>query len=140
MERPSFGVTCPEDIKRYADWAKNYTTVTWSPVVAVDNSGVVPNVAEYGMPIANRFYQGRHEVIFNASDEAGNYRICQFHVTIEGKLKLVQLRYSIHPRPVKIGNYLVLTRHKLYLADERGYLELTGFKKERLFFFGRVSL
>ena len=85
MERPSFGVTCPSDIKRYAERAKNYTTVNWSPVVATDNSGVVPNMTEYGVPIANRFYEGRHQVIYNASDAAGNYRICKFHVTVEGK-------------------------------------------------------
>jgi len=92
VERPSFGVTCPNDIKLYADRAKNYTTVTWDSVNATDNSGVAPNVVKYGVPFANRFYQGRHEVIYNASDEAGNYRICKFHVTIEGKLKLVQLQ------------------------------------------------
>ena len=89
MESPSFGVTCPKDIKRYADRGRNYTIINWAPIVATDNSGVVPNVTEYGVPTGNRFYQGRHEVIYNASDAAGNYRIFKFHVTLEGKLKLV---------------------------------------------------
>ena len=85
VERPSFGGTCPSDIKRYADRTKNYTTVTWTQVVATDNSGVVPNVTEYGVPTANRFYEGRHRVTYNASDSAGNHKVCTFIVTIEGK-------------------------------------------------------
>jgi len=117
VERPSFGVTCPKSIKRYADMGKNYTAVTWASVVATDNSGVVPNVVKYGVPIANRFYQGRHEVIYNASDEAGNYRICKFHVTIEGKLQLVKLRYNIHLSQAKIGNCSISTKRKLHFAD-----------------------
>ena len=91
MERPSFGVTCPSDIKHYADRAKNYTTVTWAPVVASDNSGVVPSVTEYGVPTGNRFYQGRHRVIYNASDAAGNYKVCMFHVTVEGKRSTISI-------------------------------------------------
>lgn len=86
MESPSFGGTCPSDVKRYADSAKNYTTINWSPVSATDNSGVVTNVTAYGVPIGNRFYEGRHQVIYNASDAAGNYRICKFHITVESKL------------------------------------------------------
>jgi len=86
VERPSFGVTCPSDIKRYADIAKNYTTINWSPVVATDNSGVVVNVTNHGVLTGNRFHEGRHEVIYNASDAAGNYKICKFHVTVESKL------------------------------------------------------
>ena len=89
MERPSFGVTCPSNIRQYADRAKNYTTVNWAPVVATDNSGVVPTVTEYGVPTANRFYQGRHRVTYNASDTAGNYKVCVFFVTVEGKPFLI---------------------------------------------------
>ena len=85
MERPSFGVTCPSNIKHYADRAKNYTTVNWAPVIATDNSGVVSRMTEYGVPTANGFYQGRHRVTYNASDTAGNYKVCVFFVTVEGK-------------------------------------------------------
>lgn len=84
MEIPSFGATCPSDIKRYADKAKNYTTVNWSPVVATDNSGLVPTVVSSGW--TNIYYKGKHQVIYNASDAAGNYRVCKFHVTVESKL------------------------------------------------------
>ncbi|XP_067018332.1 uncharacterized protein [Acropora muricata] len=83
VERPSFGVTCPSNIKQYADRSKNYTTVNWAPVVATDNSGVVPSVTEYGVPAANRFYRGRHRVTYNASDTAENYKVCVFFVTVE---------------------------------------------------------
>ena len=95
MERPSFGVTCPSNIKHYADKAKNYTTVNWSPVVATDNSGMVPRVTEYGVPTANRFYQGRHQVTYNASDTAGNYKVCVFFVTVEGKTFRYALRETV---------------------------------------------
>ena len=84
MKRPSFGGTCPSDIRRYADKAKNFTTVNWPTVVATDNSGLVPTVISSGW--SNIYYEGRHEVVYNASDAAGNYRICKFHVTIESKI------------------------------------------------------
>lgn len=82
VERPSFGLTCPGDIKRYADKGKNYTEVTWSPVEATDNSGMPPNVTSSG--VESRYYNGKHEVVYNATDEAGNYKICKFHVIVEG--------------------------------------------------------
>ncbi|KAJ7360022.1 hypothetical protein OS493_019110 [Desmophyllum pertusum] len=47
IETPSFGLTCPSDIRRYADKAKNYTTVNWPPVVVTDNSGLVPECDLY---------------------------------------------------------------------------------------------
>ena len=86
MERPSFGSTCPYDIKRYADKGKNYTAVSWPSVLATDNSGVTPNVSSTG--VARIYYTGRHTVIYIASDEAGNSRICKFDVIIEGKTRL----------------------------------------------------
>ena len=82
-----FGGTCPSsDIKRYADRDKNYTIVDWPPVVATDNSGMATNVTKYGVPSGNKFYEGRHEVIYNASDASGNYRICKFYIRVESKL------------------------------------------------------
>ena len=87
VERPSFGDTCPSsDIKRYADRSKNYTTVDWPPVVATDNSGKATSVTQHGVPTENKFYEGRHDVFYNASDAAGNYRICKFQVTVQSKL------------------------------------------------------
>ncbi|KAJ7360016.1 hypothetical protein OS493_019104 [Desmophyllum pertusum] len=81
IETPSFGLTCPSDIRRYADKAKNYTTVNWPPVVVTDNSGLVPSVTSTGA--MSIYYKGKHVVMYNASDEAGNYKICKFHVTVE---------------------------------------------------------
>ena len=92
MERPSFGSTCPYDIKRYADRAKNYTAVSWPPVKATDNSDVTPNVVSTG--VTSIYYTGRHTVTYNASDEAGNSRICKFYVIIEGKMRLSKTRQS----------------------------------------------
>lgn len=84
MERPSFGSSCPSDVKRFADKGKNYTEITWPPVVATDNSGIRPNVTSSG--VESRYYKGKHEVVYNATDEKGNYKICRFYVTVEGKL------------------------------------------------------
>ena len=58
--------------------------VTWTPVVATDNSGIVPTVTSSG--VTNIYYKGRHEVVYNASDAAGNYKICKFHITVDGKV------------------------------------------------------
>ena len=84
MESPSFGLTCPGDIEQYADESKNYTTIKWSSVVATDNSGVIPTVRSIG--VESTYYEGKHEVVYNATDEAGNYKICKFYVVVKGKL------------------------------------------------------
>ena len=85
MESPSFGLTCPGDIKRFAERAKNYTTITWSEVVATDNSGVTPTVTVTG--VRKMYYAGKHLIVYKARDEGRNFKLCQFHVTIEGKIK-----------------------------------------------------
>ncbi|XP_022803614.1 uncharacterized protein LOC111340956 [Stylophora pistillata] len=81
VESPSFRLTCPSDIERYADKAKNYTQVFWPPVIATDNSGLAPNVTSRG--VQGIYYSGKHEVSYNASDGAGNFRICKFHITVK---------------------------------------------------------
>ena len=83
MERPSFGSTCPSDIKRFADKAKNYTAVTWGPVIATDNSGVTPKISVSGKK--SLYYEGKHLIMYNAQDESGNNKSCKFYVTVEGK-------------------------------------------------------
>lgn len=89
MESPSFGLTCPGDIKRFAERAKNYTTITWSEVEATDNSGVTPTVTVTG--VRRMYYVGKHLIVYKARDEARNFKLCQFHVTIEGKSKEINL-------------------------------------------------
>ncbi|XP_068689881.1 uncharacterized protein [Montipora foliosa] len=81
VESPSFGVTCPSDIKRFADRGKNFTAATWPTVIATDNSGVVPTVTKSGEK--SIFYRGRHLVSYNATDKAGNYKTCAFFVNVE---------------------------------------------------------
>ena len=83
METPSFGFTCPSDIKHYADRAKNYTTVIWSKVIATDNSGVTPTMSVSGL--RSIYYTGRHLVVYKARDDSGNYNLCSFYVTVLGK-------------------------------------------------------
>ena len=89
MESPSFGLTCPGDIKRFAERAKNYTTITWSEVEATDNSGETPTVTVTG--VRRMYYVGKHLIVYKARDEARNFKLCQFHVTIEGKSKVINL-------------------------------------------------
>lgn len=89
MESPSFGLTCPGDIKRFAERAKNYTSITWSEVEATDNSGVTPTVTVTG--VRRMYYVGKHLIVYKARDEARNFKLCQFHVTIEGKSKVINL-------------------------------------------------
>ena len=89
MESPSFGLSCPGDIKRFAERAKNYTTITWSKVEATDNSGVTPTVTVTG--VRRMYYVGKHLIVYKARDEARNFKLCQFHVTIEGKSKVINL-------------------------------------------------
>ncbi|PFX23088.1 Fibropellin-1 [Stylophora pistillata] len=81
VESPSFGLTCPRNIRKYADWARNYTTITWPPVIASDNSGEAPNVISVG--VTGIYYRGKHQVFYNATDQAGNYKICTFFITVE---------------------------------------------------------
>ena len=92
VESPSFGLTCPGDIKRFAERAKNYTTITWSEVEATDNSGVTPTVTVTG--VRRMYYVGKHLIVYKARDEARNFKLCQFHVTIEGKSKGIVLDSS----------------------------------------------
>ena len=85
-ESPSFGKTCPDGFRTTADKGKSYTTVSWPPVVATDNSGVNPVVSSSG--VTPKYYIGKHLVKYNASDQAGNFKICQFYISVDGKLSI----------------------------------------------------
>ena len=37
------------------------------------------------------YYVGKHLIVYKARDEARNIKLCQFHVTIEGKSKVINL-------------------------------------------------
>ena len=124
MERPSFGSTCPYDIKRYADRAKNYTAVSWPPVIATDNSGVTPNVVSTG--VTSIYYTGRHTVTYNASDEAGNSRICKFYVIIEGKMRLsttrnLQRRRNKYFAKLKTRHFILQVSMRLFSGQRFGF-------------------
>ena len=119
---PSFGLTCPNDIKRYADKAKNYTEITWPPVVATDNSGITPNVTITG--VESIYYKGNHEIVYNATDEAGNYKICKFYVTVEGKLHEIHchlkylLTFESIPQQACFQNFVVSKTSKINTTVE----------------------
>ena len=83
-ESPSFGRTCPDGFRATADKGKSYTTVSWLPVVATDNSGIDPVVTSSG--VTPKYYKGKHLVVYNASDQAGNFKICQFYISVDGRL------------------------------------------------------
>lgn len=87
LDRESpFGQTCPVDFRTTADKGKSYTTVSWPPVVATDNSGINPVVTSSG--VTPKYYKGKHLVVYNASDQAGNFKICQFYISVDGRLSI----------------------------------------------------
>ena len=36
--------------------------------------------------VTPKYYKGKHLVVYNASDQAGNFKICQFYVSVDGRL------------------------------------------------------
>ncbi|XP_033099723.1 uncharacterized protein LOC117103263, partial [Anneissia japonica] len=81
FEPPEF-TNCPDNITETTDERVNYTMVSWSPVTAEDNSLVEPNI-ESSHNSNDSFYIGTVEVVFTATDNAGNEATCSFFVTVE---------------------------------------------------------
>ena len=83
IESPTFKGTCPFNIYQHADRMKNHTGVTWPTVAAYDNSGKRPHLVSSG--VKDVYYQGKHIIQFNATDDAGNQKTCRFEITVTGK-------------------------------------------------------
>lgn len=81
IESPSFGSTCPTGILATADKGKNYTEPSWPPVVATDNSGIKPVVTTVG--IRAKYYEGKHLIVYNATDSAENRKLCRFYLSVD---------------------------------------------------------
>ncbi|XP_078690832.1 uncharacterized protein LOC144921571 isoform X2 [Branchiostoma floridae x Branchiostoma belcheri] len=79
IERPRFSY-CPQDIRVYADRGSTETFVNWTLPVAEDNSGEPPsltsNICPCVLPV------GEHDVVYVATDGAGNQQTCEFTVKV----------------------------------------------------------
>lgn len=81
---PSFS-SCPSNILVYADRGETSATVDWTPPIASDNADDLPVVKSItGLDPPARLDQGKHYVVYSATDNANNREICQFEITVKG--------------------------------------------------------
>lgn len=79
--------TCPKDIKRQTN--QNEIRVTWNYPVFEDNYDKPPvqlHISSNKNP-GVLFSWGRHQVIYEARDRAGNKATCEFFVEVGRKLQ-----------------------------------------------------
>lgn len=80
--------SCPKDIKKQTN--QNEIRVTWEYPVFEDNFDKPPvqlRISSNRNPGAN-FPWGRYQVLYEASDRAGNKATCEFFVEVGRKLKV----------------------------------------------------
>ena len=82
VEKPSFGKTCPQGMRVYAERGVNYTRVTWPPVLVTDNSKQLPVTVSTG--VMSTYDIGKHAVTYTSTDTAGNKATCSFEIIVEG--------------------------------------------------------
>ena len=58
------------------------TSVTWTVPTAVDNDEIATFISNYQPP--DIFRVGSREVVYIATDKAGNFEDCNFFVTVTG--------------------------------------------------------
>eukprot|EP00058_Branchiostoma_floridae_P013772 XP_002599260.1 hypothetical protein BRAFLDRAFT_64392 [Branchiostoma floridae] len=80
IEPPRF-IYCPRDINVYADRGDSGALVNWTLPVAEDNSEGTPtltsNICPCVLPV------GEHDVVYVATDGAGNQQTCEFTVKVD---------------------------------------------------------
>jgi hypothetical protein len=76
-------ITCPADLT-----FQSCTGVVYDAPVAADNCGTATTTLLQGMESGELFPVGQTEVVWQASDPAGNTSICSFMVTVEYDLSL----------------------------------------------------
>ncbi|XP_071956988.1 uncharacterized protein [Antedon mediterranea] len=79
-EHPEF-TNCPTDIEDVALDTSDFTQVTWVAPSSTDNSGDAP-VVTVNFQSGDNFYIGDTDVVYNSTDEAGNFNTCEFTITI----------------------------------------------------------
>ena len=81
-EKPSFN--CPPEKTVFADEGQTTASVEWDQVVANDNSGHVNLAVSPDVTPPHVFVEGRHIVVYTATDPSGNTKLCDFRVNVEG--------------------------------------------------------
>ena len=59
--------------------------ITWITPIAIDNSGVPPNISLFGVaypPV--QLGEGIYNVSYIATDQANNEAVCSFTITVKG--------------------------------------------------------
>ena len=77
---------CPSHIVATADRGTTSSQVTWSHPTATDNSGLIPNITNFGKQPGDLFPVGEHNIRYLASDKSGNIAECKFKVFVTGNL------------------------------------------------------
>ncbi|CAH1274490.1 NOTCH2 [Branchiostoma lanceolatum] len=80
IESPRF-THCPRDINMYADRGNTTAFVNWTLPVAEDNSGTTPTLTSNICPRV--LSVGEHDIVYVATDEAGNEQTCEFTVKVD---------------------------------------------------------
>ena len=91
--RPSFGSTCPGDIKLSLPKKESSMMVSWVAPTATDNSGMRPNVTvspAISSPL--KMTVGRRTVSYVAVDGVGNEASCTFTLEVIGMFNFQRLR------------------------------------------------
>ena len=83
---PSFGASCPmEPLLVYTESGQFSAVITWTVPFATDNSGIPPEVTSNFKDPPHRMVEGPHVVIYTATDESGNKKLCSITIKVVGK-------------------------------------------------------
>ena len=77
---------CPQTIMENADRGKMSASVTWTPPIATDNSGVEPDIVLPVKRPGEIFSAGEHYIRYRASDKRGNVGECNFKIIVTGNV------------------------------------------------------
>lgn len=89
LQKPIF-TSCPsEDIVKVAQKKKDKAIVSWPIIKATDNDGFVPKLTVFPSNIPSKatsfeFSEGKHSIVYTATDSSGNFAQCSFYITVKG--------------------------------------------------------
>ena len=85
-QEPPVFTYCPSDI--VMDNLTSFdVTINWQQPTVTDNSGLAPSLSFNRQSGDNFTVPGSYEVLYNATDEAGNEATCSFRITLKSKYK-----------------------------------------------------
>ncbi len=86
---------CPNSQSYTVPIGTSVQTVTWTEPTAQDNTGVLPTLISTHQP-GDEFPIGDTDVIYTATDQAGNSATCTFTITIGNSLPFFKLICHIY--------------------------------------------